>query len=322
MLVRAAFHLAGAANRPEYRQLLERAEQYIHAAGGLPGLRARYGKDRTFAVPILTNCALAELVDWKEVSPLPFELAAFPQSWYRFFRLPVVSYAIPALVAIGQARYFHGKPRNPVVDAASCAAAIQRPVRARTDAARQRRLPRSDPADQLRRDESRGNRSLPTIPLQNAACNSYSTRPATTEAGRSIPTWHVGHHAGDERPCNLRARQTSASSTALIEWLLSCQHNERHPFTGAAPGGWGWSDLSGACPGCRRHVGCAPGVARFADPARFEPTRPHGPGMIGDTYSAALRGVCWLLNLQNRDGGWPTFCRGWGVLPFDRSDPI
>src|SRR5262249_51104082 len=22
---------------------------------------------------------------------------------------------------------------------------------------------------------------------------------------------------------------------------------------------------------------------------------------------------------QNRDGGWPTFCRGWGTLPFDRS---
>jgi squalene-hopene/tetraprenyl-beta-curcumene cyclase len=23
--------------------------------------------------------------------------------------------------------------------------------------------------------------------------------------------------------------------------------------------------------------------------------------------------------LQNKDGGWPTFCRGWGKLPFDRS---
>jgi squalene-hopene/tetraprenyl-beta-curcumene cyclase len=27
----------------------------------------------------------------------------------------------------------------------------------------------------------------------------------------------------------------------------------------------------------------------------------------------------WLLGIQNRDGGWPTFCRGWGTLPFDRS---
>jgi len=114
MLVSAAFHLAGAAERDEYRELLSGANEYIEAKGGSPALRARYGKDKTFAVPILTNCALAGLVDWREVSPLPFELAAFPQSWYRFFRLPVVSYAIPALVAIGQARYFHRKPRNPL----------------------------------------------------------------------------------------------------------------------------------------------------------------------------------------------------------------
>jgi squalene-hopene/tetraprenyl-beta-curcumene cyclase len=32
-------------------------------------------------------------------------------------------------------------------------------------------------------------------------------------------------------------------------------------------------------------------------------------------------GVRWLLGLQNRDGGIPTFCRGWGALPFDRSSP-
>src|SRR5262249_43054220 len=30
-------------------------------------------------------------------------------------------------------------------------------------------------------------------------------------------------------------------------------------------------------------------------------------------------GLDWLGKLQNRDGGWPTFCRGWGTLPFDRS---
>lgn len=29
----------------------------------------------------------------------------------------------------------------------------------------------------------------------------------------------------------------------------------------------------------------------------------------------------WLLSLQNSDGGWPTFCRGWGQLPFDQSAP-
>ena len=34
----------------------------------------------------------------------------------------------------------------------------------------------------------------------------------------------------------------------LLNWLLDCQNTDVHPFTGAAPGGWGWSDLSGAVP--------------------------------------------------------------------------
>ena len=38
-----------------------------------------------------------------------------------------------------------------------------------------------------------------------------------------------------------------------------------------------------------------------------------------EEVSSLRAAVIWLLNLQNRDGGWPTFCRGWGTLPFDRS---
>src|SRR5205085_5996159 len=77
-------------------------------------VRARYGKDRTFAVPILTTCALAGLVKWDEVPSLPFELACFPQSWFRFLRLPVVSYALPALIAIGQCVWHHRRPWSPL----------------------------------------------------------------------------------------------------------------------------------------------------------------------------------------------------------------
>src|SRR5205807_1495013 len=98
-----------------------RAEGYLHEhCGKTPeeqaeAVRARYGKDRTFAVPILTTCALAGFIDWSEVTPLPFELACFPQSWFRFLRLPVVSYALPALIAIGQAVYRYRRPRNPLM---------------------------------------------------------------------------------------------------------------------------------------------------------------------------------------------------------------
>jgi len=41
-------------------------------------------------------------------------------------------------------------------------------------------------------------------------------------------------------------------------------------------------------------------------------------GTLDETVSI-LQGCKWLLGVQNRDGGMPTFCKGWGRLPFDRS---
>ena len=80
---------------------------------------ARYGKDRTFSVPILTMCALAGRLGegkeaWRRVIQLPFELAALPQKFFAALRLPVVSYALPALIAIGQVRHHHLPTRNPL----------------------------------------------------------------------------------------------------------------------------------------------------------------------------------------------------------------
>ncbi|MGH7200384.1 MAG: hypothetical protein ACREJB_07240, partial [Planctomycetaceae bacterium] len=47
--------------------------------------------------------------------------------------------------------------------------------------------------------------------------------------------------------------------------------------------------------------------------------QPADAGRSPGASSAIDAAVRWLLDLQNRDGGWPTFCRGWGALPFDRS---
>ena len=112
MLVVAAFHAAG--KTEEFDSQIQAAEKYIESCGGIDGLRKRYGKDKTFAVPILANCAMAGIVPWKEVSSLPFPAACVPQRFYNLMRLPVVSYAIPALVAIGQAKFFADPPWDPV----------------------------------------------------------------------------------------------------------------------------------------------------------------------------------------------------------------
>jgi len=274
----------------------------------VPGLRRRYGKDKTFAVPILTNCALAGLVPWREVSPLPFELACLPHALYRFLRLPVVSYAIPALVAIGQARYFHRKPLNPI-----------------TRLVRGRAVERSLAVLERMQPSSGG--FLEATPLTSFVVMSLAgigrTDHPVVRRGVEFLVESVRDDGAWPIDTNLATWVTTLSINALaaggdgageldcLDWLLSCQHTQMHPFTSAAPGGWGWIDLSGAVPDADDTAGALLALAamgksgRRLDVARLE--------------SAAGAGVEWLLDLQNTDGGWPTFCRGWGKLPFDRS---
>ena len=124
----AALMIAGK-DRNGAAQGLERVGAWMtRAAGSLEPealaktIRMRYGKDRTFSVPILTVLALANLlgnddarVGWRQVPQLPFELAAAPAELYRWLRLPVVSYALPALIAIGLVRHRQRPTRNLVV---------------------------------------------------------------------------------------------------------------------------------------------------------------------------------------------------------------
>jgi squalene-hopene/tetraprenyl-beta-curcumene cyclase len=308
MLAVAAFHLAGVADR--HAPALDRAAAYTRSQGDIAGLRRRYGRDRTFAVPILTNCALAGLVPWAAVPPLPFELACLPQSFYRFARMPVVSYAVPALVAIGQARYFHRRPWFPLTR-------LLRRIAIRPSL---RVLEQMQPASGGYLEAT----PLTSFVIMSLAASGQAGHPVTRrgvqflrDSMRSDGSWPID--------TNLATWVTTLAINALadggedvaqlgcLDWLLSCQHRVRHPFTGADPGGWGWTDLSGAVPDADDTPGALLALSAWhrapsssaADRTRIE--------------EAARRGLTWLLGLQNRDGGWPTFCRGWGRLPFDRS---
>jgi squalene-hopene/tetraprenyl-beta-curcumene cyclase len=94
----------------------------------------------------------------------------------------------------------------------------------------------------------------------------------------------------------------------LLDWLLEQQTKEVHPYTGAAPGAWGWSHLPGSVPDCDDTPGAWLAVDHLQSPATVPVAR-----------GARSHATKWMDDLQNRDGGWPTFCRGWGKLPFDRS---
>ncbi len=311
-LVLAASTLAEtAAGEKLAEHQLDSLRKYIDTAGGRAALRQRYGKDKTFVIPILTNLALAGLVDWDDVAALPFEAAVFPQSMYRLLRMPVVSYAIPALVAIGQARHFHGRR----------AFAPLRWLRAASINRTMNVLTRMQP-------ESGG--YLEATPLTSFVVMSLA---ATGRADHQVTNCGMRFLRDSMRDdgswpidTNLATWVTSLAvhalacdpdddgdwcSASLLDWHLSCQHRQRHPFTGAEPGGWGWSDLSGAVPDSDDTPAA---ILALHQMRRW--LRQHQQLRIDAAVSDGRR---WLLKLQNRDGGWPTFCRGWGKLPFDRS---
>jgi squalene-hopene/tetraprenyl-beta-curcumene cyclase len=103
----------------------------------------------------------------------------------------------------------------------------------------------------------------------------------------------------------LTERLDEHARTSVRRWLLAQQTHDEHRYTGAAPGAWSWTNLPGGVPDADDTAGALLAL-RALDPD-------------DEARQAAARGVEWLLDLQNRDGGVPTFCRGWGALPFDRS---
>jgi squalene-hopene/tetraprenyl-beta-curcumene cyclase len=305
MLVVAALHLTRQASGQA--EVVDRAQRYIRQAGGVAGLRARYGRDKTFAVPILANCALAGLVPWTDVAPLPFEAACLPQSWYRLARLPVVSYAIPALVAVGQARFVHAPPRFRLL----------RWLRSKAVNRSLEVLLNMQPASGGYLEAT----PLTSFVVMSLAGSGRINHPVCRNgvafllgSVRPDGSWPIDTNlAGWLTTLAVQACEGSHSEsldTAWLPWLLDAQQREPHPFTGAAPGGWGWTDLSGSVPDADDTSSALLTLAALTElpddqQQRIEP--------------AARAAAGWLLDLQNRDGGWPTFCRGWGKLPFDRS---
>ena len=318
MLCRAACRLAG--NPPEFAAPFAKAEAFMAgewgatAAEQAEAIRKRYGVDHTFSVPILMNSALAGLVPWSDVPALPFELACLPQSWYRLARMPVVSYALPALIAIGQTIFHHRPPRNPIVGLI-------------------RRLSVHRSLKVLARIQPESGGFLEATPLTSfvvmALQSSHGIHGMQSANGHAAKVIEKGIEflVNSARPdgswpidSNLSVWVTTLAVNALaaagdleslpekektLAWILEQQETERHPYTGAPPGGWGWSHLSGSVPDADDTPGAILALSSL--------------GQTAEVNRSVESGRKWLAGLQNRDGGMPTFCRGWGKLPFDRS---
>jgi len=286
----------------------------LEAAPLTKALLSAYGDDRTFSVPILVVCALAGRLGtgreaWARIPPIPFELAALPHGFFQHLGLPMVSYALPALIAIGQVLHHRRPSWNPL-------------ARALRGAARERTL------RTLGAIQPRSGGYLEATPLTSFVAASllgcgHDGHPVVDECLRflrdsvrpdgswpidtNLATWLTSLSLDALAARSELAQHCSAGERdSLRAWLLGQQFRVVHPYTHAAPGGWAWTDRAGGVPDADDTAGALLALAHLERGA---------PGV----RARAAEGVRWLTELQNRDGGVPTFCRGWSGLPFDRS---
>jgi len=269
-----------------------------------------YGKDFTFSVPILSMLIICGVLDEKactKIPQLPFEFTMFPASWYSLFNLHVVSYAIPALIGVGIFVFKTRKRHNPIMSW----------IRNKSIQPALLKLEKIVP-------ESGG--FLEAIPLTAfvAIClissglsdNLVVVKGLTFLRNKQRPdgSWPIDTDLSTWVTTSsikaLGPQMTKLFSVieidSLVSHLKAIQYKEVHPFNLAQPGGWGWTNLSGSVPDVDDTSGA---ILALIDLYRSEK----------EGIEVIVNGCRWLTNLQNKDGGFPTFCKGWGRLPFDCS---
>jgi len=269
-----------------------------------------YGNDFTFSVPILSMLVICGVLDHKactKIPQLPFEFTLLPASWYNFFNLRMVSYALPALIGVGIFVFRKQKLKNPLL----------RWIRNRSINPAVRKLESIVP-------ESGG--FLEAIPLTAfvSMCLLASGIGNTDVITKGLGFLRMQQRADGSWPIDtdLSTWVTTLSIKALGQQLAVCfpeddreklklhlkavQYKEVHPFNLAQPGGWGWTNYPGSVPDVDDTSGAILALLELYQAHR-------------DEEEAIINGCRWLIGLQNRDGGFPTFCKGWGRLPFDSS---
>ncbi|MCX7591013.1 MAG: squalene--hopene cyclase, partial [Kiritimatiellae bacterium] len=257
-----ALAMSGGARDGNRHGVAQTAEQWLQ--GRLGGVEAErivrsvcstYGMDRTFSTPILAVCVLAKRLGpepeaWEFVPQLPFEVVLIPRPLLRWLQLPVVSYALPALVAFGilrHERFRVGAPFTRLLR--DC---LKRPA-----------------LKVLERIQPAGGGFLEAVPLTGfvvmslaaVGCENHvvvrrgiefllskQRRDGSWPIDTNLATWVTTLAVKALAEGSAVGVCFSKLAVRVREWLLGQQRLKRHPYTGATPGGWGWTDKPGSVP--------------------------------------------------------------------------
>ncbi|VAW16797.1 Terpene biosynthesis [hydrothermal vent metagenome] len=280
----------------------------VHSSQVSEAIIAHYRKDYTFSVPILTMCGLCNVPGkdaFNHIPQLPFELSLLPRRFYSLLNLSVVSYAIPALVAVGIVIF--KKKKSGLFWRIIRHFSIRKAI-----AIIHRMLPESGgflEAIPLTAFVSlslinAGYKETTVVRKGIEFLKTTQRKDGSWPIDVDLSTWVTSLSVKAFRS-NLSRFLTPRQQDKIASHFKRIQNRGVHPFNGTQPGGWGWTSYAGSVP----DGDDTPGVILAL--LKLQPEE--------EVKEEVLAGCRWLQQLQNNDGGFPTFSKGWGRLPFDRS---
>ena len=221
----------------------------LRSSARIRSLQAVYGEDLTFAAPILTNCALApapprRACGGKTCRRCLLNLPACRSASFQWLKLGVVSYALPALIAVGQLRHAAAPSRNPFL----------RALRSATVGPALRRLRAIQPSSGGFLEAT----PLTSFVVMSLAGAGRSDHPVArrgleflSRSVRADGSWPVDTNLSHWLTSLSVAALTTGGNRFAVRRRSDAPVDPRtastaggHPYTGAAPGGWAWTDLS------------------------------------------------------------------------------
>ena len=261
----------------------------------LPGCGGNAPVTRPSSPPFSATRALAGQTAWHNVPQMAFELAWLPR------RLQAAvgaaeQYAEPVRVGMGQARFFHRWPRNPIALLA-------------------RSLSVGRSLTRLERVQPPSGGFLEAVPwtaflVMGLAATGRANHPLARrglgfllDTVRSDASWPIDADLSVWNTALAIHALASASgdvgALGCLDWLLDHQKSENEPQDSGSLGGWGCGQ------GCGSPGDTVDTAAALLALSVLLKSGPSGDRPRIET--AATAGICWLLSQQGRDGGWPTF---------------